>query len=151
MHVVVEMARKFLVQITYQVARRCPSSCSTPREGPVLPSSLHPQSRDRGSYHSWQALQIDESVEALIRLEEQQRLKLVRAIQRNPSPDLDSLRSEISEEIIRDIEQIVGDIPNESLEQWTRELGLLQLYDVGYRLFSNDVHSKPRAFEHYLE
>ena len=92
-----------------------------------------------------------EFVEALIRLGEQQRLKLVRAIQRNPSPDLDSLRSEISEEIIHDIEQIVGDIPNESLEQWARELGLLQLYDVGYRLFSNDVHSKPRAIEHHLE
>jgi hypothetical protein len=30
-------------------------------------------------------------------------------------------------------------------------LGLLQLYDVGYRLFSSDVHSKPRALEHYLE
>jgi hypothetical protein len=92
-----------------------------------------------------------EFVEALIRLGEQQRLKLVRAIQRNPSPDLDSLKSEISEEIIHDIEQIVGDISNESLEQWARELGLLQLYDVGYRLFSNDVHSKPRALEHYLK
>jgi len=92
-----------------------------------------------------------EFVEALIRLGEQQRLRLVRAIQRNPSPDLDSIRSEISEDIIRDIEQIVGDISNESLEQWARELGLLQFYDVGYRLFSNDVHSKPRALEHYLE
>ena len=92
-----------------------------------------------------------EFVEALIRLGEQQRLKLVRAIQRNPSPDLDSIRSEISEDVIRGIEQIVGDIPNESLEQWARELGLLQAYDIEYRLFSNDVHSKPRALEHYLE
>lgn len=92
-----------------------------------------------------------EFVEAFIRLGEQQRLRLVRAIQRNASPDLDSIRLEISEEIIRDIEQIVGDIPNEGLEQWARELGLQQFYDVNYRLFSNDVHSKPRALEHYLE
>jgi hypothetical protein len=75
---------------------------------------------------------------------------LVRAIQRNPAPALDGIRPEITEEAVREIERIVGDIPRASLEQWARDLGLSHFYDAQYRIYSNDVHSKPRALEQYL-
>lgn len=91
-----------------------------------------------------------EFVEAFIRLGEEQRLRLVQAIQRNPAPALDAIRPEITEEVVREIKRIVGDIPRASLEQWARDLGLSHFYDTQYRIYSNDVHSKPRALEQYL-
>lgn len=92
-----------------------------------------------------------EFVEALIRHGERERLNLVRAIQRNPAPAFDDVRPEITEAVISEIELIVGDIPKKNIHQWARDLGLLPIYDAQYRLFSNDVHSAPRALERYLE
>ena len=90
-------------------------------------------------------------VEAFIRYGEQQRLNLVRAIRQNPARSLDDIRPEITEEVAREIEQIVGDIPRRNLEQWARELGFSHFYDAQYRIYSGDIHSHPRALERYLE
>lgn len=90
-------------------------------------------------------------VEAFIRYGEQQRLKLVRAIRQNPARSLDNIRPEITEEVVREIEQIVGDIPRRNLDEWACELGLSHFYDAQYRIYSGDIHSHPRALERYLE
>jgi hypothetical protein len=52
--------------------------------------------------------------------------------------------------MVQELQRIVVDIPRASLEQWARDLDLSPLYDVPYRFYSNDVHSKPRSLERYL-
>ena len=92
-----------------------------------------------------------EFVEAYLRIGERQRLKLVKAIKRNPGSGFDGIRNELTDELIEGIVALVGESGDANVQQWASDVGLLPLYDAIYRLFSQEVHSTPRALERYLE
>lgn len=91
-----------------------------------------------------------EFVEAFIRVGERQRLKLVRGMRSNPAQAFDTIKEELTDDLIKHIVEIVGDTKEEKVEQWARDVGLSALYDAQYRLFSVEVHSRPRCLERYL-
>lgn len=91
-----------------------------------------------------------EFVEAFIRVGELQRLKLVKRMRDNPAPAFDAIRGELTDELIKHIDEIVGDIKEGKVEQWAKGVNLSPLYDGQYRCFSVEVHSRPRCLGRYL-
>jgi hypothetical protein len=90
-------------------------------------------------------------VHAYIKVGEHDRLKFIRAIKQNPGRGFDFVRSDITEELIATIAQTIGATENRrKVEQWAKDTGLSHLYDGTYRLFSQDVHSSPRAIDQYF-
>ncbi len=86
---------------------------------------------------------------------EERRLKIFNAIKRNPSPALDVVRPELTDEIIAQIKKAAEDLQSEDvksapLEQWASNVGLQAVYDGTYRLLSGDVHSSPEVLNRYL-
>ena len=88
-----------------------------------------------------------EFVEAYIKTGEHQRLLFVRGMKNNPSPAYDFILPELTDELINEIAANAGD---KKVAQWARDADMSDLYNVPYRLFSQDVHSAPASLERYL-
>jgi hypothetical protein len=90
-------------------------------------------------------------VHAYVKVGEQERLKLVNAIKQNPDPGFDDVRTGLTDDLIVAIKETIGETQDRrNVEQWAKEVGLGQLYDGTYRLFSQEVHSSPRAIDQYF-
>ena len=95
--------------------------------------------------------QSHEFVEAYIKVGEQDRIKLVRAIYDNPAQMFYDVRPELTVDLIAAIKQTIGETENKrNIEQWAKDVDLSHLYDGPYRLFSQEVHSSPRATDQYF-
>lgn len=84
---------------------------------------------------------------------EKERLKLMRAIKKSTSPALEDVKAHITEEMIDEVSKEIteANVKKERIEEWATQAKLEGLYDGAYRLFSQDIHSTPRAIECYLE
>lgn len=94
-----------------------------------------------------------EFVHAYVKVGEQDRLKLVEAIRLNPSQGFDGIRADLTEDLIVKIKETIGETHNRrNIEQWAKEkdVGLGYLYVGPYRLFSQEIHSSPRAIDQYF-
>jgi Family of unknown function (DUF5677) len=76
---------------------------------------------------------------------------LLRAIQDHPSALFEEVRPHVTPELISQVDQDIKEhgITEASVHELARRVNLLNLYDGLYRLFSHDIHSSPRALEHY--
>jgi len=90
-------------------------------------------------------------VEAFIRIGERQRLRIVRAMRSNPAEAFDVIRGDLTDNLIEHIVDLIGDAKDETVQQWSQDIGLSALYDGQYRLFSSEVHSRPRSLERYVD
>ena len=79
------------------------------------------------------------------------RLRLLRAIRDHPSALLEDVRPYVTPELIDRLNQEIREqgITEEKVEHLARRVHLQSLYDGAYRLFSQDVHTSPRALETY--
>jgi len=78
-------------------------------------------------------------------------LKLVRAIRNAPTGMFEDIKPELTNELINKIEETIGEKHVQKiLEQWAKDIGLYDLYVGAYRLFSQDVHSSPKALNEYI-
>jgi hypothetical protein len=92
-----------------------------------------------------------EFVHAYVKVGEQDRLKLVKAIRLNPNQGFDDVRADLTEDLIATIKETIGETQNRrNVEQWAKDVGLSHLYDGTYRLFSQEIHSSPRAIDQYF-
>jgi hypothetical protein len=92
-----------------------------------------------------------EFVHAYVRVGEQDRLKLVKAIRQNPNQGFDDVRADLTDDLIAAIKETIGETQTRrSVEQWAKDVGLSHLYDGTYRLFSQEIHSSPRAIDQYF-
>ncbi len=92
-----------------------------------------------------------EFVHAYVKVGEQDRLKLVKAIRLNPNQGFDDVRADLTDALIATIKDTIGETQNKrNVEQWAKDVGLDHLYDGTYRLFSQEVHSSPRAIDQYF-
>jgi len=88
-----------------------------------------------------------EFVEAYIKTGEHQRLLFLRGMRNNPSHAYDFILPELTDELISEISENASD---KKVAQWARDAGMSDLYNVPYRLYSQDVHSAPASLELYL-
>ena len=65
----------------------------------------------------------------------------------NPSPAFDFILPELTDELINEIAETASD---RKVVRWATDAGMSNLYNVPYRLFSQDVHSAPASLERYL-
>lgn len=93
----------------------------------------------------------EEFLRTFIYKAEIERLKLVKAIRKNPARVFDDVRSymtpELIERLTREIKEVV--IPPEWVKELARRAGLSHFYDGPYRLLSQDVHTSARSLERY--
>ncbi|TKS60237.1 MAG: hypothetical protein EWM73_03154 [Nitrospira sp.] len=68
----------------------------------------------------------------------------------NPAQAFDVIRGDLSDGLIEHIVDLIGDAKDETVQQWAQDIGLSALYDGQYRLFSSEVHSRPRSLERYV-
>lgn len=86
-----------------------------------------------------------------IKIGEAERLKLVRSIKHHPTKVFDDIKPELTEELIKQIQERIGEKGNKkNIEQWSKDVKLHHLYAGAYRLYSQEVHSIPRALNEYL-
>src|SRR5678815_3433505 len=88
-----------------------------------------------------------EFVEAYIKTGQHQRLLFVRGMKNNPAPAYDFILPELTDELIDEITKSASD---KKVAEWARDADMSVLYNVPYRLFSQDVHSAPASLERYL-
>jgi hypothetical protein len=81
---------------------------------------------------------------------EAERLKLLQRIKTADHPGFDSLREDIPEGLIKELEESVRGEPRKIVEQWANDVGMGQIYDVQYRLFCTDVHTGPYSLERFF-
>lgn len=87
-----------------------------------------------------------EFVHAYVKVGEMDRLKLVRSIRDTSTKVFEDIKPELTNEIIKKIEETIEGMESaRNIEQWARDLRLHGLYVGAYRLYSQDVHSSPRA------
>jgi hypothetical protein len=87
-----------------------------------------------------------EFVHAYVKIGERDRLKLVRSIRDTSSKVFEDIKPELTNQLITKIEETIeGTNIQRNTEQWTKDIGLHHLYVGAYRLYSQDVHSSPRA------
>jgi hypothetical protein len=65
----------------------------------------------------------------------------------NPAPAYDFILPEVTDELVDEITKSASD---KKVEEWARDAGMSVLYNVPYRLFSQDVHSASVSLERYL-
>lgn len=82
---------------------------------------------------------------------EAERLKLLRRIKSADHPGFERLRQEIPDTLIEDLDALVRGEPKKVVEQWAKDVGMGQIYDVQYRLFCTDVHTGPHSLERFFE
>jgi Family of unknown function (DUF5677) len=94
---------------------------------------------------------VDEFWRSFFRSDQKVRLKLLRAIHDNPSVVFAEVRPHVTPELIDQLNQEVKEmgITEEKVIKLAYRVKLMHLYDSLYRLFSQDVHSSPRALEEY--
>lgn len=86
-----------------------------------------------------------------ITIGEAERLKLVRSIKDHPTKVFDDIKPELTEELIKQIQERIGEEGSKkNIEQWSKDVKLHHLYAGAYRLYSQEVHSIPRALNEYL-
>jgi hypothetical protein len=88
-----------------------------------------------------------EFVEALGIVAESERLKLINGIKHNNHPGFETVRKELTDELVEEIKRRIEGKPKGVLRNWAVEVGLADTYDCQYRLFSPDVHSGPVSLE----
>jgi hypothetical protein len=81
---------------------------------------------------------------------ERERLKLLHAIKSNPLYGSEDIQKDITPELIEQVKKSFDGTENKNLEQWAKSVKLDVMYDLVYRLFSQDVHTHPRQLEKYL-
>ena len=92
----------------------------------------------------------EEFFKAYVLSGERERLKLLNAIKANPLYEDENLRKDITPELVEQVKKSVDGIENKNIEQWAKDVKLDVMYDIVYRLFSQDVHTHPRVIEKYL-
>lgn len=89
-----------------------------------------------------------EFVHAYVKIGERERLTLVRSIRSASTNVFDDIKPELTDELIKKIEETLGGTEYTSKrEQWARDINLHHLYVGAYRLYSQDVHSSPRVLD----
>jgi hypothetical protein len=81
---------------------------------------------------------------------ERERLKFLNAIKANPLYGNEDLQQNITPELIQQVKRSVDGTENKNLEQWAKDVKLDVMYDIVYRLFSQDVHTHPRTLDKYM-
>jgi hypothetical protein len=92
----------------------------------------------------------EEFFKAYVLSGERERLKLLNAINANPLYEDENLRKDITPELVEQVKKSVDGIESKNIEQWAKDVKLDVMYDIVYRLFSQDVHTHPRVIEKYL-
>jgi Family of unknown function (DUF5677) len=94
---------------------------------------------------------IDEFWRSFILSDQVGRLRLLRVIRDSPSVLLEDVCPHVTPELIDQLDQEIkeGGITAEKVEALARRVNLQNLYDGLYRLFSQNVHTSPRALENY--
>jgi hypothetical protein len=82
---------------------------------------------------------------------EQERLRLLKGIRRIQSGEFDDVKEVISEENVMNLAETLRGAPEKKLDQWASFVGLDSLYQTGYRLYSEDVHSVARCLPQFLK
>lgn len=92
----------------------------------------------------------EEFFKAYVLSGERERLKLLNAIKANPLYEEENLQKDITPELVEQVKKSVDGIESKNIEQWAKDVKLDVMYDIVYRLFSQDVHTHPRVIEKYL-
>jgi hypothetical protein len=75
---------------------------------------------------------------------------LLRGIRRLNLEDFNDVKEMIHEELVNELAEVLRGAPERKLEQWATEVGMVTLYQTGYRLYSADVHSGARCLQRFL-
>lgn len=78
---------------------------------------------------------------------EKQRLKLVRGIKKGNDPTMASVRNELTDDLLVELEKSVKGEPSRSAESLAGKVGMLEIYNTHYRLFCMDVHTGPAVLQ----
>lgn len=78
---------------------------------------------------------------------ERQRLKLVRGIKGSQDPALENVQNELTDELLRELEQSVKGEPSKSAEHLAQNVDMSEIYNTHYRLFCMDVHTGPASLD----
>jgi len=95
--------------------------------------------------------QHEEFFVAYVESDQAKRLKLLRIIQASTAAMFEDIRPKIKDELIEQLAREVKEkgITENRAERLVSSCGLHIFYDSMYRLFSQDVHSAPKAIEGY--
>ncbi|MDH5670197.1 MAG: DUF5677 domain-containing protein [Nitrospira sp.] len=92
----------------------------------------------------------EEFFKAYVLTGERECLKLLEAIKSDRLYGNEEIQKDITPELIEQIKKSFDGTENKDLEQWAKSVNLDVMYDLVYRLFSQDVHTHPRRLEKYL-
>ena len=92
----------------------------------------------------------EEFFRAYILAGERDRLKLLNAIKSNQLYVNEEIQQDITPELIEQIKNSIEGTESKNVQLWAKDVNLDVMYDVVYRLFSQDVHTHPRLIEKYM-
>jgi len=81
---------------------------------------------------------------------ERERLKFLNALKSNPLYTEQDLQKDITHDLVEQVRATVEGVGNKNIEQWSKDVNLGVMYDIVYRLFSQDVHTHPRVVERFM-
>jgi hypothetical protein len=92
----------------------------------------------------------EEFFKAYVLAGERERLKLLNAIKANPLYGNEDIQKDITPELVEQVKKSLEGTESKNIEQWAKDVKLDVMYDIVYRLFSQEVHTHPRVIEKYL-
>ena len=82
---------------------------------------------------------------------EKERLRLLKGGQRITQGEFENVKQAIPKPMIDALADALRGTPEKIVEQWAIDVGLGDLYQTGYRLYSADIHSTTRSVGGFLE
>ena len=92
----------------------------------------------------------EEFFKAYVLTGERERLKFLTALRTNTLYADQEFQKDITQDLVNQVRATVEGVENKNVEQWARDLNLSVLYDIVYRLYSQDVHTHPRVVEKFM-
>ncbi|MDF0675511.1 MAG: DUF5677 domain-containing protein [Nitrospira sp.] len=92
----------------------------------------------------------EEFFKAYVLAGQRERLKLLMAIKSNRLYGSEDIQKDITPGLLEQVKKSFDGTENKNLERWAKDVKLDVMYDIVYRLFSQDVHTHPRRLEKYL-
>ncbi len=89
----------------------------------------------------------EEFLKAYILISERERLKLIKGIKASSSPDFNEFKSTLADDLIQEIKERLKGQPEVNVKGLAKNVGMEDLYNAQYRLYSADVHSAPNSIE----
>jgi len=88
-----------------------------------------------------------EFLKTFILIAERERLRLIKGIRQSHSPDFDEFKKTIADDLVKEIQERLEGQQDPNTRELFKNVGMDEMYNTQYRLYSADTHSNPPSVE----